>query len=562
MAKIARKYCNKIYVTDDNPRTEKPASIRKTITKYLKNFNYTDIPDRAKAIKKSILESSEYEIILVAGKGHETHQTYGLEEKILSDKKIVKEINLKKKLHNKKNNNQLFNSKLLEKILKKNKQRLFIETTINSKKVKKNNLFIAMKGKKKDGNNYAEESLRQGASYCIVSKKIKNINKNKSIRVKNTNIFLNRLAELKRKTSDAKIIAITGSSGKTTLKTVLGNVLSIYGETYFSPKSYNNHFGVPLSLSNLEQSHKFGVFEVGMSRPGEIKRLSNMVKPEIAVITNIAEAHIENFKNLRGIAKAKSEIINNIQENGTLILNRDDKFYNYLNKNAKKKNINTVSFGLSKNSDVHLVKTIKQKRHKLVIIKAFEKKIILKINSINIYNILSSIAVIKCLKLDIQKISNLKYRFNSLKGRGKSHNIKRYKTNFNLIDDSYNANPSSVKNAINNLFSIKKNNFKKYVLLGDMLELGIKSEYYHKDLSQIINNSDIDKVFVYGEKILNTYKYISPNKRGNILQNIEDFDDIFSKVIKKNDYLMIKGSNATGLNKLTNYIIKGANNVI
>jgi UDP-N-acetylmuramyl pentapeptide synthase len=127
-----------------------------------------------------------------------------------------------------------------------------------------------------------------------------------------------------------------------------------------------------------------------------------------------------------------------------------------------------------------------------------------------------------------------------------------------LIDESYNANPLSVKNAIINLSKLKKNNCKKYLLLGDMLELGYKSEYYHRKLSKFINNTDIDKVFVYGNKILNTYKYTKKNKQGNILQCRKDFDEIFSKVIKKNDYLMIKGSNATGLNKISKSIIKGA----
>ena len=149
-----------------------------------------------------------------------------------------------------------------------------------------------------------------------------------------------------------------------------------------------------------------------------------------------------------------------------------------------------------------------------------------------------------------------------LAGRGKIHKVKRFKTNFKLIDESYNANPLSVKNALLNLSKIKNKNSKKYVLLGDMLELGNKSEFYHKNLSKIINNTDIDKVFVYGNKVLKTYKYISQKKQGNILQNKNDFDEVFSKLIKKNDYLMIKGSNATGLNKLSENIIKGLKNAI
>ena len=140
---------------------------------------------------------------------------------------------------------------------------------------------------------------------------------------------MKKLAFLKRNFTNAKIIAVTGSSGKTTVKDLIGNLLKNYGETYFSPRSYNNAYGVPLSLCNLEQEHNYGVFEIEMSKKGEIGALSKIVKPNIAIITNIAEAHIENFKNLSHIAKAKGEIIDNISSLGSLIDDRDNKYYNY-----------------------------------------------------------------------------------------------------------------------------------------------------------------------------------------------------------------------------------------
>ena len=145
------------------------------------------------------------------------------------------------------------------------------------------------------------------------------------------------MLKLKREYSSAKIIAITGSAGKTSLKNLTKELLQNFGKTYSSPKSFNNHLGVPISLSNLSVDDKFGVFEVGMSKAGEIKNLTKLIKPHIGVITNIGEAHLENFKNIRGIAKAKSEIIENIKSGGTIILNRDDKFFNFLVK--KQKNI-------------------------------------------------------------------------------------------------------------------------------------------------------------------------------------------------------------------------------
>ena len=160
-------------------------------------------------------------------------------------------------------------------------------------------------------------------------------------------------------------------------------------------------------------------------------------------------------------------------------------------------------------------------------------------------------------KIDINKIKAKLKNLESPEGRGKKYSIIRYKKKFNFIDESYNANPLSVKNAINKLNSIKKEKFKKYLILGDMLELGSKSNKYHEKLSKVINNSDIDKVFIKGKKTIFTYKQLNKNKRGNILQDNEDIDISLRETISNNDHIMIKGSNATGLNDFSKKMIKG-----
>ena len=337
----------------------------------------------------------------------------------------------------------------------------------------------------------------------------------------------------------------------------MSDLLQNFGETLRSPKSYNNRYGVPLSLSQLNVNHKYGVFEIGMSKAGEIKALSKLVRPKIAIITNVGEAHIENFNSLKGIADAKGEIIENIDKNGTIILNRDDKYFNYLAKKAKSKKIKIISFGISKKSDVHPILISKSKTGDILKIKVKDQILRVKNKSINIHNILSSLALLKELNLDLEKITDSFQNFMPTEGRGKIHIVKRYKKKFKLIDESYNANPISMKAAIKNFDTIKKNKFKKYLLLGDMLELGKKSEVLHKDLSRVINNSNIDKVFVKGNKTLTTYKNIHKVKRGNIFQLEEDVDFTLKDIIANNDYLMIKGSNATGLNNLSKRMIKG-----
>ena len=560
MGNICEKNAGEIYITDDNPRNENPKSIRKMIISgFRKKLIINEIPKRAKAIEAAIVKAKPNSIILIAGKGHETTQTYGSQIINISDKKIVTNINYKKIKFKKTNYNKIFNAEIIKKLTKKNKLG-FEGVSINSKKIKKGNLFIAIKGKNYNGNVFAKEALTNKANYCVVQKNINKLDKNKLIKHPNTKIFLNKLAVLKRNHINTKVIAITGSSGKTTLKTLIGKTLNEYGKTYFSQKSYNNHIGVPLSLCNLENDHKYGVFEIGMSNKGEIRKLSSLVKPDIAIITNIGEAHIENFDNLNGIAKAKSEIIENINKGGFLLLNRDDKYFDYLLKRTKTRKINVLSFGLSSKANARLINNRVHKNYNSLHFRVLNKNIYLKVKNINsliISNILSTLLTLHVLDLDLSKIVNFKDNFQLVEGRGKTHSILRYKKKFQLIDESYNANPSSVKNAIHNFSNIKRKHEKKFLLLGDMLELGKESDNYHKNLARFINRSDIDKLFVYGKNAFKVYQKTYKSKQGNILQNLNDFDEIFSNVINKNDYLMIKGSNATGLNRLSKIIISG-----
>ena len=556
MAKIANNNCKKIYVTDDNPRKENPQKIRYELLRHISRNKVFEISNRALAIKKAIKNAHPHETILIAGKGHEEKQIYKNKIYYASDKKIIKKINFKTKILTKKYQNFFQNRLILENILGKIHQVNFNGLSIDTRKFKRDNLFLAIKGKKNDGSKFINKALKKGAG-CILSSSIPKKYNRKIIKINNTISFLNNFAKTKREYTSAKIIAITGSAGKTSLKNLIQELLQNFGKTYSSPKSFNNHLGVPISISNLSVDDKFGVFEVGMSKAGEIKDLTKLIKPHIGVITNIGEAHLENFKNIWGIAKAKSEIIENIKSGGTIILNRDDKFFYFLSKKAKKYNLKVTTFGKHKRADIHLKNAIKKGNKSEVLIKINDQSLSLTVNDLNIYNVLSSIAVLKELGLNTLKLkSKFKY-LESPEGRGKKYSISRYKKKFKLIDESYNANPLSVKNAIKKLNLIKKEKFKKYLILGDMLELGSKSEKYHKELSKVINNSDIDKVFVKGKNTLFTYKHLYKDKRGNILQNIDDIDFSLSKMIASNDYLMIKGSNVTGLNDFSKKMIKG-----
>jgi len=559
MGKIAKKYCRKIFITDDNPRNEDPKKIRKEIISGCKKFA-ANIGNRKEAIKIAIKELGANEILLVAGKGHEKMQDYGKKILNFSDKKVIKDIVKKRKKFIKKNywSNFIFHKSFKNQGFKNVN---YDGVSINSTSVKKNNLFFAIKGKKRDGHSFVKEAIKKGAIKCVVSKNVKSPNKNKIIKVKNTFYSLNDLAKTNRNNTSAKIIGITGSVGKTTLKNLLSFALTNYGKVHFSPRSYNNKFGVPLSLSNLKKNTEYGIFEIGMDKKGEINMLSKIVRPEIAVITNIGAAHFKNFNSLKDIAKAKAEIIDNISEGGSVILNKDDKFFNFLSNKAKEKGIFVVSFSQKKKADIFLLKIIKNKNYYKLKVLVKNKIFYFKMNNCMenyISNILACISVLKVLNLNLKNMSRKFINFSLPEGRGDIKVIKKFKKIFKFIDESYNANPLSMSSAIKNInYYERKQNSKKIVFLGDMLELGKNTKKMHKELSYIINKSDIDKVFVYGKHIRETFNLLSKNKKGRIFNNLDQARKHLIKILHNNDLLMVKGSNATGLNQFSRNFKKG-----
>ena len=553
MGKIASKHAQKIYLTDDNSRTENPQKIRNEIKKGIKNKNIHEVPDRKKAIQNCINNLCTGEIAIIAGKGHEKTQDYNGKKKFFSDRnEILKSINKK--------NKSLFRDLRLNiiqektKILPKNIN--FRKVCINSKEIKKDDIFFAIKGKKKDGNKFVDQAFKKKASLAIVNKIDKNNSITRQIETKDSLKFLTESSEIFRKNISTKIIAITGSSGKTTLKELLGSALKKISKASISPKSYNNKYGVPISLFNLNQNDHYGVLELGMDKRGEIDYLSKIVKPDISVITNINYAHAKNFKNLKQIALAKAEIIHNTKNNGFIILNADDNFFSLHKRIAIKKKIKILSFSV-KNKDSSI---------KLISIQKVGKKFKLniKINNLrayflisndfqtNISNTLAALAVMSIF-FDISKFSkNMFVNFELPNGRGDISKIKVNNKKINLIDESYNSNPLSLKSAILNYDKLNSKKSKKYLLLGDMLELGKHSKKLHQSMVAIINRTKIDKVFVRGNKVLSIFNSISKSKKGRILNSNSQIIDLIKNDLNNNDYLMVKASNATGFYKIVN----------
>ena len=557
MGKVADNFSDKIYLTDDNPRYENSNKIRKDIKKGIKKKKVLEIANRAKAINKAIENLVSGEILLVAGKGHEKTQVIGKRKIYLSDKKIILNA-IKIKNTNLSNNLKLNILKEIYGHKKFPSSLLLKKARINSQEIKKNDIFFALKGKKNDGNNFVKQSFKRKASIAIVNKIQKNLNVQKQIKVKDTLKFLTEISKILRNNLKTKIIAITGSCGKTTLKELLGNSLKKISKTSISPKSYNNKYGVPLSLFNLNQTDNYGVLEVGMDKKGEIDYLSKIIQPNISVITNVNYAHAKNFKNINQIALAKSEIIKNTKRNGHVVLNADDFFFEFHKKIALKNNLKVISFGLkNQKSNIKFMDIYrKSKIFEIIICLKNRKKSFFISNNFqnNIYNILAALAVISINESIFKLHKNFFLDFQVPEGRGDFSRIKINNKNIRLIDESYNSNPLSLKSAIQNFDKINSNNQKKYLLLGDMLELGEHSKKHHESIAPIINKTNIDKVFVKGNNVISIFKKLSKSKKGGILYNKFEIIKFIQKYLNTNDYLMIKASNATGFNHIVKNI--------
>ena len=388
----------------------------------------------------------------------------------------------------------------------------------------------------------------------------------KQVKVNNTLIFLTKCSSIFRENIGAKIISITGSCGKTTLKEMIGSTLKKISRTTFSPKSFNNKYGVPLSLFNLKQNDEYGIFEVGMDKKGEIDNLTKIIRPDQGIITNISYAHSQNFKNINQIAEAKAEIMNNIKRGGTVILNIDDNFYTKHKNFALKKKLKVISFGI-KNRLAMIkfmrAKKIKNKYELLINLNGLSVSFFShNVNESNIYNILATLASIN-VYIDVKKLKkDIFLSFKTPNGRGDISKVKLKNKKIFLVDETYNSNPLSLKTAIQNYDKIESKNSKKYLILGDMLELGKHSMKQHKLISKIINKTKINKVYVVGKYIKETFKGLKPNKKAKVLNDKFNIINLINDNLNNNDYLMIKGSNSTGLHKIITNLKQRSTNVI
>ena len=455
----------------------------------------------------------------------------------------------------------LWNSSLLKELVnaQSTKEWQASGVEIDSRKIKKGDLFCALNGANHNGHDYIDAAAKQGASACLISENFKNNKKIALSKVDNVLETLEKMAKDVRKRSHAKFIAVTGSVGKTGTKDMIHLALSKVGNTYSNESSYNNYLGVPLSLARVPANTNYCILELGMNKKGEIRDLSKLVMPEVAILTAIEESHLEGLKSLKNIADAKSEILENLDVNGCLIINIDTNFSEYIIKKAHKLGIkNIISYGKSKSSNVRLVGYHAYENKYAVQALCFGIKVSWIMPSIGIhwiYNSLSILALSSYFKIDIKNLLTDLSSFKVPLGRGNNIDLKYKNQSFLLIDDSYNSNPASLTASLEN-FSKLKVRGRKILVLGDMMELGENSYKLHRDLGAKVESFDFNILFTIGKYMHELNKIVKNTEDKYHDDNLNNLSEKILKYLKGGDAILFKGSNSVNLKKVINHIKK------
>ncbi len=419
---------------------------------------------------------------------------------------------------------------------------------IDSRNLQPGDLFVALQGPNHDAHDFVAAALANGASAALVHRMPEDAPEGAPlILVEDTLKALTALGRAARKRSSARIVAVTGSAGKTGTKEALRLVLSPFGKVSASVSSFNNHWGVPLSLARMPRDAEFGVFELGMNHPGEIRDLVDLVQPEVAVITTIARAHLAFFKTGAAIAEAKAEIFEGVQPGGAAILNASSEYYGLLRARAEACGVTRFqTFGKSAEAQLRLVNAELYARCSAVSAliggKPFDYSLAVP-GEHWVMNSLAVLAVVRALGLDLTTAAAQFTRLKVLKGRGSSELVSMPEGAFELIDDSYNANPESMRAALSVLGRSKpREGSRRIAILGDMLELGSESRSLHAGLAKPLLEADVDLLFACGADMTALFEALPADRRGAHARDSVALLPIVQAAVKPGDVVMVKGS--------------------
>lgn len=425
--------------------------------------------------------------------------------------------------------------------------------SIDSRTVNPNEIFFCIKGDKFDGHDFAQKAVQVGATLLVVAKSKKADLASLSVPMIAVDDVLQALGQLggaARARSKAKIIAVTGSVGKTTTKEALRHCLSEIGKVHANPASFNNHWGVPLTLARMPVDTNYGIFEIGMNHPDEIRPLVKMVRPHIAIITKIAPVHLGFFSSLEKIADAKAEIFEGVVDNGTALLNADDAFFPYLADKAKQCGIKHIrSFGEADFADYRLEKLHMQTDCSCMTVKIGHEDAMVKVAAPGrhiVQDCLAVLAACDCVGADMAHIVIAMANFTAENGRGARYQLSLpARGTFTLIDESYNANPASMRAALELLRNAKVGpRGRRIAVLGDMLELGQYSEKLHCELAEPVFASGANPVYLIGDEIKPLKTILSQKLKVYWEKRVDEIIPHLLHDINDGDVIMVKSSNS------------------
>ncbi|HEY9010366.1 MAG TPA: UDP-N-acetylmuramoyl-tripeptide--D-alanyl-D-alanine ligase [Devosia sp.] len=431
--------------------------------------------------------------------------------------------------------------------------------SIDSREIQPEALFVAIKGDTHDGHDFVGKALEAGAAAALVSEAFHARNGgDRLIVVLDPLEALTKLAAAARARSRAQIIAVTGSAGKTTTKEALRTVLSAAGETHASVKSFNNHWGVPLTLARLPAEAQFGIFEIGMNHAGEITPLVQLVRPHIAVITTVAAAHLQFFSSVADIAAAKAEIFLGLEPGGTAVLNGDHDYLHILFGKAREAGVGrVVTYGFDEACDWRITRYEAAGARTQVEVEHEGQR-----HTLNLLvqgrhmaaNAVAALAVAHLsgegVRIAVEALAN----FGAPEGRGMAVKLGPAEKPLLLVDESYNANLASMTAALDVYASVKPAGGSKVLVLGDMLELGHLSPELHASLKDAVIRVGADRVYLVGTAIAGLRDALG---EGHVTGHATQVDEIAESVLSSlahGDAVMVKGSNGVRLSSLVTRI--------
>jgi UDP-N-acetylmuramoyl-tripeptide--D-alanyl-D-alanine ligase len=435
--------------------------------------------------------------------------------------------------------------------------------SIDSRTVAAGEAYFAIKGDVHDGHDFVTAALQAGAALAVVAaaQRDKFPPDAPLLVVDDVLAGLVGLAHAARARLKAQVIAVTGSVGKTSTKEALRLLLSAQGHTHASAASFNNHWGVPLSLARCPASARFAVFEIGMNHAGEIEPLVKMVRPHIAIITTVEPVHLEFFAGIEAIADAKAEIFEGVVPGGAVVLNRDNSQFERLEQRASRLDIlRIVSFGADKKSDARLLDVSLHAACSAVHAEILGHEVTYKLGMPGRHMAINSLAVLAAASLagaDLALASLSLSQLEPAAGRGVRRTLELAGGEAILIDESYNANPASMAAALSVLGKAAIGpHGRRIAVLGDMLELGASAADLHRGLNEAIKADRIDLVYCCGPLMHNLWEALSTGKQGGYADGAAGLENQVVAAIRAGDAIMIKGSFGSKMKTIVNALEK------